>query len=121
VCPDVFGQPVPPGKRLGAQMALEWFLARVSARVLNQLVPGQERLVTHLAHIVLGSKVYLLVVNQPYFDLERLAAYIAHKRLVCVVGLPMYVYRTMAGARVPTHVALEQRLLLVGALVRRES
>jgi len=35
VRPDVFGQPVPPGERLGAQMALEWFLTRVSARVLD--------------------------------------------------------------------------------------
>jgi len=117
VRPDVLRQPVSPGERLGAQMALERFFARVGSRVLDQLVPSQESLVAHLAHVVLGREVDLLVVDQPHLYLERLAAHVAHERLVRVVRLPVYVYGTVTGTGVTTHVALEQRLLLVGALV----
>lgn len=121
VRPDVLGQAVSPGERLGAQMALERFFARMGSRVLDQLVPSQECFVAHLTHVVLGREVDFLVVDQPHLDLERLAAHIAHERLVRVVGLPVYVYGTVAGTGVTAHVALEQRFLLMGALVRRES
>lgn len=89
--------------------------------MLDQLVPSQERFVAHLAHVVLGGEMDFLVVDQPDLDLESFATNVAHERLVRVMRLPVYVYGTVAGTGITTHVAFEQRLLQVGAFVRREA